>query len=220
MANKIIKRKEKGMLIVLSGPSGCGKDTVAKKLLENNKNIWLSVSCTSRNKRGNEEEGVDYFFVTKEEFEEKIKNGELLEYAEYNECYYGTPKDKVIEKLNEGKDVLLIIEVEGALKIKNLFPESVCIFILPPSMKELQKRLITRGTEDKEKIFKRFKKAYKEINEMSKYNYVVVNDNINEAALDINSIITSEKLRVDRIEEVYLGTIEEELHEDLMDFYK
>ena len=158
----MIKTKEKGMLIVISGPSGCGKDSVVKNLLTKNKNIWVSISCTSRDKRQNEEDGKDYYFVTKEEFEEKIKNNEMLEYAKYTNNYYGTPKKYIKEHLDKGEDVILIIEIQGALKIKEILKETIFIFILPPSMDELRKRLVGRNTESIEKVEERFKTAYNE----------------------------------------------------------
>lgn len=214
---EIIKTTSKGNLIVISGPSGAGKDSIVEGLLRQNKKIWLSISATTRDRRGNEQDGVEYFFLTKEEFEQKIKKDEFLEYAEYNNNYYGTPKEKIKEKLMNGYDVILVIEIQGALKIKELIKEAIFIFILPPSMEELKRRLINRKTEDKDKILKRFKTAYNEINEVTKYNYVVINDNLDDAINKVNSIIISEKCRVDRIEEVYLNNEEEILHEILID---
>lgn len=213
----MIKTNGKGSLIVISGPSGAGKGTVIQKLLEINKNAWLSVSCTSRPIRSNDIEGVTYYFLTKEEFENKIKNDEFLEYAEYNGNYYGTPKAKIQEKLNQGIDVILEIEVQGALIVKKNFKDAIFIFIMPPSMEELRDRLINRKTDSKEKIIDRFKTAYNEINEVTKYNYVVVNDNIDTAVSKVNSILLSEKCRVDRIEDVYLSNKEELIHEMLID---
>ena len=177
----MIKTNGKGSLIVISGPSGAGKGTVIQKLVEKNDNVWLSVSCTSRPIRSNDIEGVTYYFLTKEAFEEKIKNNEFLEYAEYNGNYYGTPKAKIKEKLDQGMDVILEIEVQGALYIKKNFNDAIFIFIMPPSMEELRDRLIRRRTDSKEKIISRFKTAYNEINEVTKYNYVVVNDDVDKA---------------------------------------
>ena len=213
----MLKVNKKGSLIVISGPSGAGKDTVVNKLKEINNNIWVSISCTSRLPRKNEEEGKDYFFLTKEKFMEKINKGEFLEYAIYNDNYYGTPIDKIKEKLNNGIDVILVIEVQGALYVKQHIKDAIFIFIMPPSMEELKNRLIKRNTDSKEKILERFKIAYNEINEMTKYNYVVVNDEIDTSANKVNSIIISEKCRVDRIEEVYLNNKEEMMHEILID---
>ena len=214
---QIIKTSGRGNLIVISGPSGAGKDSIVEGLLKINNKVWLSVSATTRSPRGNEQDGVEYFFLTKEEFEEKIKQNELLEYAVYNGNYYGTPKEKIIEKLNEGYDVILVIEIQGAIKIKELIKEAIFIFVLPPSLEELKRRLINRNTEDREKILNRFKIAYNEINEVTKYNYVVINDKLDEAIEKVNSILLSEKCRVDRIEEVYLDNKEEILHEILID---
>lgn len=213
----IVKSRRQGNLIVVSGPSGAGKGTIISKLLSSYDNVWLSVSMTSRAIRGNDIPNETYFFVSKEEFEERIKNNVFLEYAMYNGNYYGTPRDKINEKLNEGKDVILEIEIQGALKVKELVPDAIFIFILPPSMKELRRRLVNRGTDSMEKILDRFKTAYKEINEVTKYNYVVINDDVDMAVEKVKSILLSERCRVDRIEEVYLNNIEEELHELLVE---
>ena len=213
----MIKSNTKGSLIVLSGPSGAGKGTICNEVLNNNKNVWLSISCTSRKPRNGEIEGVNYYFLSKDEFESKIENNGFLEYAIYNDNYYGTPRDKIKEKLDQGIDVILEIEVQGALKVKELVKEAIFIFILPPSMEELKARLKNRGTETEEKILKRFKTAYNEINEINKYNYVVVNDKIDSAVSKINAILLAEKCRADRIEEVYLNNKEEEIHENLID---
>lgn len=213
----MIKRKEKGNLIVISGPSGSGKGSIIKELLKRNDSLHLSVSMTSRPMRSYETNGLEYNFVSKEEFEEKIKNADLLEYTLYNNNYYGTPKSEITNNIENGKNVILEIEIEGALNVKKLVPEAIFIFILPPSMKELLKRLKGRGTEDNDKIIKRFKTAYKEINEISKYNYVVVNDELEEAVTNIEAILKSEKLRVDRIEEIDVGNEEELIHEFLID---
>lgn len=214
----IIKQKEKGLLIVVSGPSGAGKDTIVNEVVKRkNINAWISISMTSRSPRGQEENGKEYFFVTREEFEENISKNNFLEYAEYNGNYYGTPKHKIEEYLNKGIDVILIIEIQGALQIKELIPEALFIFIMPPSMKELKKRLIARGTDSPDKIISRFKTAYQEINEVTKYNYVVVNDDLENAVDKVSAILLSEKCRVDRIEEVFLNSNEELLHEGLID---
>ncbi len=215
--SSIIKTKEVGNLVVISGPSGAGKGTIIKKLKDINDNFWLSISMTSRNIRSNDIPNETYFFVSREEFLDRISKDVFLEYAEYNGNYYGTPKDKILDKLNEGKDVILEIEIQGALKIKELIPDAIFIFILPPSMDELRNRLVNRGTDSKDKILSRFKTAYQEINEVTKYNYVVINDDIDKAVNKVNAILLSERCRVDRIEEVYLNNMEEELHEILVD---
>ena len=212
----MIKNKKQGQLIVVSAPSGAGKDTIVKELVKRNKNFWISVSATSRKPRKGEKEGVDYYYMSKEEFEKNIEEGFFLENTKYADNYYGTPKKYIKDHLDEGKDVILIIEIEGAANVKEMLPESLLIFIMPPSIKELVRRLKIRGTEDNEKIIKRFHKTYKEINEVTKYNYVVVNDKIEDAVDKIEAIIKAEKCRVDRIEEVYLDTKEEEIHELLM----
>lgn len=212
----ILKTKEKGLLIVISGPSGAGKGTICEQLRKN-KNIWISTSMTTREPRGQEKNGKEYFFVTKEEFEQRIKDDKFLEYAiVHNNQYYGTPKDKIEEKLNKGYDVILEIDIQGALKIKEKIAEAICIFIMPPSMDELKTRLINRHTESKDKVLERFKTAYNEINEVTKYNYVVVNDLVKNATKKVEGIILAEKCRVDRIEEVFLNNPEEKLHEELI----
>ena len=215
--DSIIRTKGKGNLIVISAPSGAGKGTVIDGVMKINNNLWLSVSMTSRKIRSNDIPGETYFFVSKEEFEERIKEGVFLEYAIYNGNYYGTPKDKIQEKLDQGIDVILEIEIQGALKVKELVPDAIFIFILPPSMKELRRRLVSRGTDSKEKVLERFKTAYKEINEVTKYNYVVINDEVEKAVSKVNAILLSERCRVDRIEDVYLDNMEEEIHELLVD---
>lgn len=215
--SNIIKSRARGNLIVVSGPSGAGKGTIISRLMEDYGNVWLSISMTSRAVRSNDIPGETYFFVSKEEFLERIKRNEFLEYAMYNDNYYGTPRDKINEKLNEGLDVILEIEIQGALKVKELVPDAIFIFILPPSMKELKRRLITRGTDSMEKILSRFKTAYKEINEVTKYNYVVINDEIDNAVEKVKSILFAERCRVDRIEEVFLNNMEEEVHELLVE---
>ena len=213
----MIKQKKQGQLIVISGPSGTGKDTIVEKVLKKDKNTWLSVSATSRKIRKGEKEGVNYFYLTKEEFEERIDAGYFLEYATYADNYYGTPREEIIKKLDQGIDVILVIEIEGAKKIKELVPEALFIFIMPPSEKALLKRLSGRQTEDKEKIIKRFNLAYQEMNEVTKYNYVVVNDDLDEAVSKVLAIIKAEKCRVDRIEEMLVSNKEELIHEFLMD---
>lgn len=214
----MIKRKNTGQLIIISAPSGAGKGSVISGLLERNKkNLWLSVSTTSRQPRSNDIPGVTYNFVSKEEFEKLIEEDYFLEYTNYVGNYYGTPKQAIKEKLDQGIDVILEIEIEGAMNIKKLVPEALFIFIMPPSLKTLVTRLKNRKTDSKDKIIERFHTAYKEINEVTKYNYVVVNDELEDAIDKVESILKAEKCRVDRIEEVYLDTKEEEIHELLMD---
>ena len=212
----MIKTNNKGLLIVVSGPSGAGKDTICHKLIKENSNIWMSVSMTTRKPRPLEKEGVDYFFVSSEDFLNKIKDNTFLEYASYNDNYYGTPKDKVEEKLNEGKDVILVIDINGAINIKKIIPSALFIFIMPPDMETLKNRIIGRKTESKDKVVQRFITAYNEVNNYKKYNYVVVNDKVEDAVNKVKSIIQSEKCRVDRIEDIYLGNKEELIHEILI----
>ena len=212
----MIKEKKTGQVIVISSPSGAGKSSIVKALLERDNNLWLSVSTTTRAIRPGEKEGVNYNYVDKEDFIKKIDEGYFLEYTNYAGNYYGTPKKFIKEKIEHGTDVILEIEIEGAANIKKLIPEAIFIFILPPSLKVLLKRLKNRNTDSNEKIIERFHQTYKELNEVTKYNYVVVNDVLENAINKVESIIKAEKCRVDRIEEVYLDTKEEEIHELLI----
>lgn len=210
----MVKKKKAGTLIVLSGPSGAGKGTICSELLKQDESLKLSVSMTTRSPRGKEVDGEDYYFVTKEEFEEKISNGKFLEYAKvHGDNYYGTPKDKVEKALMDGDDIILEIDIQGALEVKEKMSEGIFIFIMPPSMRELRDRLVKRNTETKEKIIERFKNAYKEINEVTKYNYIVINDEVDKAVEKVKAIILAEKCRVDRIEDFELNNQEELLHE-------
>ena len=194
----IIKTNNKGLLIVVSGPSGAGKGTINGELLKRNKNIWMSTSMTTREPRGTEENGKEYFFVSKEEFKERIKNDQFLEYAiVHSGKNYGTPKDKKYDKLDQGIDVILEIDIQGALSNQNKISEAEFIFIMPPSMEILKERLTNRGTESEEKVLERFQTAYKEINAYTKYNYVVVNDEVENAVNKVEAIIKAEKCRVD-----------------------
>lgn len=208
--------KEIGLLIVISGPSGAGKGTICKALLDKN-DFWLSVSATTRQPREGEVHGKNYYFIDREEFLSRIKNNDFLEYAEVYGNFYGTPKSNVIEMLENGKDVILEIDIQGALKVKEVFPEGVFIFILPPSMEELKKRIIKRGSETPESLMTRFKSAYKEINYVSKYSYAVVNDTVEEAVKKIESIVIAERCRVDRMKDTILNSKEELIHEQLYD---
>ena len=221
----MIKKKIKGDLIVISGPSGCGKGTLCRELIKNNDNLVISTSATTRSPRNGEVDGVDYYFITKKEFQDKIKKNEFLEFAKvHHDNYYGTLKKKVLDNINKGIDVILEIDIEGAIQINNTMPQAIFIFIMPPSMRELKRRLVERKTETKEQIIDRFKKAYQEINEVSKYNYIVINDEIDKAVKKIESIILAEKCRVDRIEDFDLNTKEELIHElltnDLKEYKK
>lgn len=183
----------RGKLIVVSGPSGVGKDTVVSEYIKRNNNTYLSVSCTSRAPREGEVDGVNYIFLSRKEFEERISNGDFLEYAEYNGNYYGTPKYKMEEELDKGKDVILVIEVQGALKVKELIPDALFIFILPPSISTLKERLIGRGTDSPESIEGRINTAIKEIEVSDRYDYNIVNDDLNMAVSELEKIIQKEK---------------------------
>lgn len=212
----VIKTKKQGLLIVLSGPSGCGKNTICNALKEINNNVWESISMTSRKIRPNEVDQKDYYFVSKEAFEQCIQEDKMLEYASFAGNYYGTPKEAVQKQLDQGKDVILVIEIQGALQIKEKLPQALFVFLLPPSMQELRNRLEKRKTESEDKMMERFQIAYREINELPKYNYVIVNDDYHVAAKKLDAIITAEKCRVDRIEEAYLNNEEEKIHETLV----
>lgn len=214
----MIKEKKQGSLIIISGTTCAGKGAVIHELLGRNENLSLSISYTSRPMREGETNGVEYKFVSKEEFEQKIENNEFLEYAlVHSKDYYGTPKAEIKEMLESGRDVILEIEVQGAMQIKEMFPETILIFIMAPSMEEVKRRIKARGKENNEQIIRRFQSAYKEINEIPKYNYVVVNDEILNAVKKIEAILLSEKCRVDRIEEISVENQEEIIHEFLMD---
>ena len=178
----------KGVLYVMSGPSGTGKGTICK-VLEKDEGIFLSISSTSREVRPGEVEGVTYNYTTKENFQKMIDDGMMLEWAMYDGNFYGTPKTTVADMLEEGKNVILEIEVQGAFKVKEIFPETVMIFVLPPSMSELKKRLIERGREGEDRIKSRMEAAIDEMELAARYNYVVVNDNLDECVDEVRKII-------------------------------
>ena len=192
-------RKNKGLLIVLSGFSGSGKGTIMKELMRRySEQYALSISATTRNPRPGEIDGVEYFFRTKEEFERMIERDELIEYAKYVENYYGTPKAYVEEQLAAGKDVILEIEIQGALKVKEKFPDTVLMFVTPPSAEELKKRLVGRGTEEMSVIESRLSRAVEEAQGIEAYDYLVVNDDLDECVEEVHSIIRNEHYRVTR----------------------
>lgn len=207
---------ERGLLLVISGPSGAGKGTICKALLDKNE-FWLSVSATTRKPREGEIDGKNYFFITKDEFKERIEKNDFLEYAEVYGNYYGTPKSSVLHMLDNGKDVILEIDIQGALKVKEAFKEGIFIFILPPSMEELKQRIIRRGSETPESLMTRFKSAYKEINYVSKYSYAVYNHTVDEAVNKIEGIVVAERCRVDRMKDTILNSKEELIHEQFYD---
>lgn len=200
--------KERGLLIVLSGPSGVGKGTVRKELFSQpNTNYEYSISMTTRQPREGEVDSVDYFFKTREEFEELIQQGGLLEHAEFVGNYYGTPLAYVNETLDMGRDVFLEIEVQGAAQIRQKAPDALFIFLAPPSLTELQDRLVGRGTETDDVIAERIATAKVELEMMSLYDYVVENDEVHHACDRINAIIKAEHCRRDRVEKRYLSML-------------
>ena len=180
----------KGRFIVISGPSGVGKGTICNRLL-NELNAWYSVSTTTREPREGEVNGINYYFISKEEFEKRIKDGEFLEYNVYNGNYYGTSKKIVLEKMDAGINVFSEIDVNGAHNIKRIFPDTLLIYIAPPSMEALRERLMTRGTESVEKIEERLEIAKKEMQEVGFYDYVVINDDLEKAIQEVKDIIVN-----------------------------
>jgi len=203
--------KDKGLLIVLSGPSGVGKGTVRKAIFsQGNTQFEYSISMTTRKPRDGEVNGIDYFFKTRDEFEDLIAQDKLLEYAEYVGNYYGTPVDYVRETLEAGKDVFLEIEVQGAKQVREKFPDGLFIFLAPPSLNELQSRIVTRGTETDDLIQNRMKEARKEIELMSLYDYVVENDQVEAACNRIKAIVQAEHCRTTRVAPRYKKMLEVE----------
>ena len=198
----ILKQKTRGSLIILSGTTCAGKGTIVKRLLENNPNLELSISYTSRPMRENEIDGVDYYFVTQEEFENKIEHGDFLEYAmvHYGK-YYGTPKKELETKLASGKDVILEIEIQGALKVKKKFPHTLLLFVTPPTASELRRRLVNRGTEEEDVIEYRIGRAKEEAEGMEQYDYLIINDRLEECVEEVHRIIEGEHRRSFRNQE-------------------
>lgn len=201
---------ERGLLIVLSGPSGVGKGTVRKAIFDSEDNDFqYSISMTTRKMRDGETEGVDYYFRSREEFEELIVTGEMLEYAEYVGNYYGTPLSYVQKTLDEGKDVFLEIEVQGAKQVKEKVPDGVFIFLTPPDLSELRSRIVGRGTDAMEVIDERMRVAREEIEMMALYDYAVVNDEVPKAVKRVKEIIATEHFRVNRVIGKYRKMLEE-----------
>lgn len=201
MKARITTKMSKGLLIVVSAPSGCGKGTILGEILKDDK-FYYSVSATTRNPREGEVNGVNYHFITKADFEERIKNNAMLEYAEYCGNYYGTPKKEIEEMREKGKNVLLEIEVQGAMKVRDICPDAVFIFILPPSVAELERRLRKRGTETDDVIAERVSQAKGELAFVEKYDYVVVNNALEDAISDFRAVIKAEEQKVSNAREI------------------
>ena len=204
--------KEQGVLAVVSGFSGAGKGTIMKALLEKYDNYALSISATTRSPRPGEADGREYFFMTNEQFEELIETNRLIEYARYVNHYYGTPSSYVEEMMAQGKDVILEIEIQGALKVKEKYPEAVLIFVVPPAAIDLKARLMGRGTETEEVIEKRLKRALEESEGMDSYDYSLVNDTIETCVEELHGLIRSQHLKACRNQE-RISRMKEELRE-------
>ncbi|SCH13596.1 MULTISPECIES: guanylate kinase [unclassified Romboutsia] len=203
--------KRKGLLLVVSGPSGAGKGTICKAILDQNDQIKLSVSATTRKPRNGEVHGVNYFFIEKEEFTSMVEKGEFLEYAQIYDNFYGTPKAAIIETLEKGQDVILEIEMQGARQVKEVYPEGIFVFVLPPSLKELKNRIVGRGTESVEEIEKRFSCAFEEIKQIDDYDYFIVNQDVEKSVKELEAIISSEKNKVTRYKNNIIDKFKEEL---------
>ncbi|MFQ3543390.1 guanylate kinase [Halobacillus rhizosphaerae] len=199
---------EKGILFILSGPSGVGKGTVRKALFDQSTDLRYSISMTTREPREGEVDGQDYFFKSREEFETLISEGQLIEHAEYVGNYYGTPREYVEKTIDEGKDVFLEIEVQGALQVRENFPQGVFIFLIPPSLEELKDRIVNRGTETADKVKNRLHAAKEEIDMMDAYDYVVVNDEIDHAVSKVQSIVVSEHCKRERVSHQFKKALE------------
>ena len=189
---------QQGILVVVSGFSGAGKGTLMKELLKRYDNYALSISATTRSPREGETDGKEYFFVSKERFQDMIAQGQLIEYAQYVNHYYGTPKEYVESQMAAGKDVILEIEIQGAAKVREKLPEAVSLFLVPPSFEELSRRLHARGTDSEEKIQQRLATAREEAKEIVNYDYIVVNDTVDHAVEEILAILTAESCRKER----------------------
>lgn len=186
---------KKGLLFIVSGFSGAGKGTIVKAFMDRNEGIELSISATSRECRVGEVPGVHYYYISRDEFESMIQKGDMFEYATYVGNYYGTPKSFVMNKLDEGKDVILEIEMQGALQVKKMYPESIMIFVVPPHANNLKERLIHRGTESLDVINNRLKRSYEETELMCHYDYILINDELSKAVQTLEGIRNAEKTR-------------------------
>ena len=193
--------KDKGLLVVLSAPAGCGKDTVLAEVKKADSNVKQSISMTTRLPREGEQDGVDYYFTSVSDFENKISENGFLEYVKYGVNYYGTPKKAIEEMVDSGKTVILKIEVEGAGNVRKIYPDAVSIFIMPPSFTELSRRLKNRGTETQEDICRRLKIAEDEMQRAKEYNYIVINDDLSVCVNDVLSIIKAERLKYSNMQE-------------------
>ena len=203
---------KKGILIVVSGFSGAGKGTLMKRLLESYDNYALSISATTRSPRQGETHGVEYFFKSVDEFEKMIAQDELIEYAKYVNNYYGTPKDYVMNQLEAGKDVILEIEIQGALKVKEKYPDTLLLFVTPPSAEELKNRLVGRGTETMDVIESRMKRAAEESEGVEAYDYLIINDDLETCVKEMHQVIQSEHNKVNRCSTM-IAQIRKELQE-------
>lgn len=205
----------RGLLLVISGFAGSGKGTICKELMQRYDNYAFSVSATTRDPRPGEQDGVDYFFISRERFLEMIEAKELLEYAQYVSNYYGTPRKYVEEKLLEGKDVILEIECQGALQVKELFPEAVLFFVMPPNVQEIYNRLKGRGTETEEVILKRMKRGQEEAEAIAKYDYLLINDDLNETVTRLHETVNSARNAAERNKDLVAR-----IREEFVSFFK
>ena len=187
---------EKGLLLIVSGFSGAGKGTIVKEFINRHRDVRLSVSATTREKRQGEQEGIHYYYISKETFERMIDNGDMFEYASYVNNYYGTPKSFVMHQLEQGHDVILEIEMQGALQVKQMYDEAILIFVVPPHAQDLEDRLINRGTETTEVIKNRLKRSCEEVDLMEHYDYLIVNDQLLDSVIMLENIRNAEHLRV------------------------
>ncbi len=212
---------QKGIMIIISSPSGAGKTTLTRKLVSDLKSAVLSVSVTTRKKRDNEEEGLHYFFINEEVFDQMVEDGDLLEYANVFGFNYGTPKERVIENIQIGKDVIFDIDWQGAAQLKNNYKNNiVSIFILPPTATELMSRLITRDQDSIDTIKNRLNAAYDEIKHWNEYDYVIINDDLDEAYSELKSVITSEKMKMSKANTTNISKHVDQLLEELSDRLK